>query len=177
VWKDLFKITDTQLIMSSSYHPQTDGQTERLNQCLEVFIPVPSSGLSGHPFLNSGIILLIIQLYADPLLRYFMDIHQDILVLPMIFSLMHQSWSNGFWKEIFCRMLFSINCKEPNIEWNTMLTRTENDSIVDDLVYHKLQPYIQSSVAPRSNQKLSFPYYGPFKVQSGCNSLSFALAW
>jgi uncharacterized membrane protein len=62
VWKDLFKITDTQLIMSSSYHPQTDGQTERLNQCLEVFIPVPSSGLSGYPLLNSGIILLIIQL-------------------------------------------------------------------------------------------------------------------
>lgn len=93
----------------------------------------------------------------------------------MIFSLMHQSWSNGFWKEIFCMMLFSINCKEPNIEWNTMLTRTEKDFVVDDLVYHKLQPYIQSSVAPRSNQKLSFPYYGPFKVLARVGAIAYRL--
>jgi transposase InsO family protein len=38
LWQDLFKLSDTQLLMSSSYHPQTDGQTERLNQCLEAFL-------------------------------------------------------------------------------------------------------------------------------------------
>ena len=38
VWHNLFKLSDTKLLMSSSYHPQTDGQTERLNQCLETFL-------------------------------------------------------------------------------------------------------------------------------------------
>lgn len=35
-WKTLFQLVDTKLLMSSSYHPQTDGQTELMNQCLEM---------------------------------------------------------------------------------------------------------------------------------------------
>jgi cephalosporin hydroxylase len=35
---ELFNLSDTQLLMSFSYHPQTDGQTERLNRCLEAFV-------------------------------------------------------------------------------------------------------------------------------------------
>lgn len=38
LWQQLFTLSDTQLLMSSAYHPQTDGQTERLNQCLEGFL-------------------------------------------------------------------------------------------------------------------------------------------
>jgi hypothetical protein len=37
-WKQLFTLTDTTMNMSSSYHPQTDGQTERLNQCMETYL-------------------------------------------------------------------------------------------------------------------------------------------
>ena len=34
-WSQVFKLLDTKLNMSSSYHPETDGQTERQNRVLE----------------------------------------------------------------------------------------------------------------------------------------------
>jgi hypothetical protein len=34
-WKELFAGLDTNFNFSTSYHPQTDGQTERTNQIIE----------------------------------------------------------------------------------------------------------------------------------------------
>lgn len=38
IWQSLFKALKVQLHLSTSYHPQTDGQTERVNQCLENYL-------------------------------------------------------------------------------------------------------------------------------------------
>ena len=37
-WRQLFKLQGTTLAMSSSYHPQTDGQSEVLNKTLEMYL-------------------------------------------------------------------------------------------------------------------------------------------
>jgi hypothetical protein len=36
VWKELFGLVGVSLKMSSSYHPQTDGQTACVNQCMDI---------------------------------------------------------------------------------------------------------------------------------------------
>jgi hypothetical protein len=37
-WQLLFKILKVKIKLSSTYHPQTDGQTERVNQALEQYL-------------------------------------------------------------------------------------------------------------------------------------------
>lgn len=37
-WRSLFELQGTKLCMSSSYHPQTDGQTEVVNHSLEQYL-------------------------------------------------------------------------------------------------------------------------------------------
>lgn len=45
-----------------------------------------------------------------------------------------------------------------------------------DSVFLKLQPYIQSSVAPRAHHKLLFKYYGPYTVLERVGASAYQLA-
>ena len=46
---------------------------------------------------------------------------------------------------------------------------------VGDSVYLKLQSYIQTSVARRANHKLSFKFFGPFKIIAKINYFAYRL--
>lgn len=37
-WQELFKSLGTKIKLSTAYHPQTDGETERVNQCIEMYL-------------------------------------------------------------------------------------------------------------------------------------------
>jgi hypothetical protein len=42
-------------------------------------------------------------------------------------------------------------------------------------VFLKIQPYVQSSLAPRANQKLTFKFFGPFRVVQGIGAVAYKL--
>lgn len=82
-WRVLFKLMRTTLNLSSAYHPQTDGQTERLNQCLESYLrcmvsDCPRQWLNGSLWLNIGTIPIIISVCKLSPFRLSMATHPQI---------------------------------------------------------------------------------------------------
>lgn len=53
--------------------------------------------------------------------------------------------------------------------------RSEREFAVGDLVYLKLQSYVQMPVAKRTCHKLSFKYFGPYKVLARVGSVAYRL--
>lgn len=53
--------------------------------------------------------------------------------------------------------------------------RSERSFNVEDSLYLRLQPYIQSSVAVRSNNKLSFRFFGPFQIVERVGTVAYRL--
>jgi hypothetical protein len=52
---------------------------------------------------------------------------------------------------------------------------SERNFILDDWLFVKLQLYMQTSLAPRSNQKLGFKYFGPFRVVQQIGKVAYRL--
>lgn len=53
--------------------------------------------------------------------------------------------------------------------------RTKCSFEVGTWVYLKLQPYVQSSVAARSTQKLFYRFFGPYQIISKINHVAYKL--
>jgi hypothetical protein len=52
---------------------------------------------------------------------------------------------------------------------------TERSFTVGDWVYAKLQPYVQTSVAPRANQKLAYRFFRPFQIVEKVGPVAYKL--
>jgi hypothetical protein len=53
--------------------------------------------------------------------------------------------------------------------------RSERSFAIGDWVYMKLQPYVQSSISLRAHHKLSFKYFGPYKVTARVGKVAYRL--
>jgi hypothetical protein len=53
--------------------------------------------------------------------------------------------------------------------------RSEQQFEINDWVFLKLQPYVQSSLAARTSQKLAFKFFGPFKILSKVDNVAYRL--
>jgi hypothetical protein len=182
VWKELFSLAGVTLHTSSSYHPQTDGQTERVNQCMETYLrcfvhAVPSKwsswlslaefwyNTSEHSALGCSPFEVM---YGHP------PRHFGLTSTAACTSSDLSSWLQE--REMMTTLVKQhLYRARDRMKRQADKGRSERQFQVGDQVYLKLQPYVQSSLAPRSNQKLAFKFFGPYPVVRRIGSVAYKL--
>jgi hypothetical protein len=168
-WQQLFTLSDTKLSMSSAYHPQSDGQTERVNQCLETFLrcfvhacpqkwstwlsveefwynTCPHSALGSSPF----------EVLYGHRPRHFEITDISAVTVSDLYNWVHE-------RELMQKLIKQHLLRaQDRMKKQADKNRSERVFAVDDWVYLRLQPYVQSSVSTRANHKLSFKFFWAF---------------
>ena len=180
-WNELFKLADVSLCRSTAYHPQSDGQTERLNQCMETYLccfvhATPSKWsdwLSSAEFwYNTCYHSAIGRSPFEALYGYsprLLAVDPTAAVQPEV-----HSWvSDRGWMDQLLQQ--HLHRAKQRMKKQADQKRSERSFAVGDLVFLKLQPYVQSSLAPRSHQKLAFRFFGPFRISDRVGSVAYRL--
>ena len=182
VWTEMFKLVGVKLLFSMAYHPQTDGQTERVNQCLEMYLRCAvgdnpkqwkkllaqaeywyntnfHTTLGCSPFKalygydpTLGISPAVPQ-NTHPTVSEFMEDRERQLALLKEHLLKAQN-----------RMKLYADKKRQEITFQ-----------VGDSVLLKLQPYVQSSLVNRPFPKLAMKYFGPYKILEKIGAVAYRL--
>ncbi|OIT40660.1 hypothetical protein A4A49_13758 [Nicotiana attenuata] len=69
----------------------------------------------------------------------------------------------------------NLNQAQARMKFYTEKCRSDRNLEIGDLVYLKLKPYRQTSVAVRRNLKLSAKYYGPYKITEKIGAVAYRL--
>jgi hypothetical protein len=179
-WRELFR--QVQLNMSSAYHPQSDGQTEQVNQCLETFLrcfvnSCPRQWLRWLPlaeyWYNTAFHTSLQRtpfevLYGHPP-RHFGLSPSMVSSVPDVDALLTARAT------MLVAVRHHLHRAQQRIKHQADKRRSERTFNVGDYVYLKLQPYVQSSLAPRSHQKLSFKYFGPYVILERVGTVAYKL--
>jgi hypothetical protein len=170
-WKTLFALMNTQLLKSSSYHPQIDGQTERVNQCLEMYLRcvVHDSPKQWKSWLSLAELCYNTNYHTtlgcSPFQALYGYTPQVGLMLPM--SDAEKTPAGPCLQEREARMdqLKQHLAKAHNrMKLKADKGRSDREFQVGEQALLKLQPYVQHSVVHRPFPKLAFKFLGPYEV-------------
>jgi hypothetical protein len=181
-WRELFAAVGTKLCYSTAYHPQTDGQSERVNQCLEHYLRCAVHDCPGkwkrwlamaEFWYNSS---YHTSLGCSPFKALY-GIDPNFGALPNLGAVATPTIQElAEERQIFLQSLREHLLRaQARIKAYADKHRTEREFQVGDDALLKLQPYAQTSLVNRPCAKLAFKYFGPFKIVQRIGAVAYKL--
>jgi hypothetical protein len=180
-WEKLHESMDTKLNFSSAYHPQTDGQTERVNQILKDMLR--ACALKDNQSWDKCL------LYAE--LSYNNSYQESIKITPFEFLYGRKCRTPLFWNKPGENQVFGpdiIREAERQVQMvreNLKLAQSRQKSYADNRkreLRFQVGNYVYLMVSPirglrrfKIRGKLAPRYIGPFKIQEQRGEVAYQL--
>jgi hypothetical protein len=170
LWRMLFAKLGTQLKFTTTYHPQTDGRSERVNQGLEMYLRY---NIQENPKERRQWL---------PMAEFWYNTSHHSAIDCSPFTALYGHDPNLGAMPITPG---SIEALEPGMLANREAhqellkkhladkNRTEKEFHVGDKVLLKLQPYVQKSVVSRPFPKLLFKFFGPYEIEERVGKVAY----
>ncbi|XP_058753077.1 uncharacterized protein LOC131626262 [Vicia villosa] len=181
-WKEFFRNHGTTLQYSTSYHPETDGQTEVVNRSLETYLRcfVGDHPRTWHKFLHLAEYWFNTSVHSAINMTPFkalygrdppgiMDYVQSSVSDSTLDEALHQQ------QQILTQLKDHLRKSRATMEKQANKKRQDVTFTEGDFVLMKLQPYRQQTVHRRQSQKLSQRYFGPFRIIKRTGNVTYLL--
>jgi hypothetical protein len=181
-WQELFRLIGTELATSTSYHPQTDGQTEIVNKWVEGYLRNYVGGQQhtwvrwlhmGEHCYNTTYHMSIRMSPFRALYRYdapsfFETVFGDSRVPGAKDWIEESQWILKSVKE-------NLQAAQNQQNMYADRQRIERSFKVGDLVFLRLQPYRQSSLKRSGAEKLKPRFYRPYRITRRVGEVAYEL--
>jgi hypothetical protein len=182
-WQELFKLQGTQLHLSTTYHPQTNGQTEVVNKCLETYLRCFSSekknqwaqwlplaewwyNTSYHTATHMTPFEVVYG-QKPPFILSYLPGASKVQAVDQTLTI----------REAILRYLKENLVMEQNrMKQKADQGRSERQFAEGDQVFLRLQPYKQTSLKVEHCQKLAPKFYGPYTILKRVGQVAYQLA-
>jgi hypothetical protein len=182
LWQEIFTALKISLHFTTAHHPESDGQTERVNQCLEQYLrcmtfSAPRKWSDWLPaaewWYNSSYHTTIKMSPFEALYEY---PHPFLADLPLPMSTTTEGSSTAAEKETMLSVLQQNLAKaQSSMKKYANRKRTPRTFLVGDMVYLKMQPYREKNLGSGTPLKLASKWYGPFKILQAVGNRAYRL--
>ncbi|KAD7479936.1 hypothetical protein E3N88_03072 [Mikania micrantha] len=181
-WKEFMRLQGVQLAYSTAYHPQSDGQTEVLNRCLETYLRCMCMQTPNQWFkwlslaewwYNTTYHSSIKMSPFQALYGYPPPIHIPYIPMDTSVAAVETLYRD---RDVMIQVLKeNLMMAQNRMKQYADTNRSERSFEPGNWVYLKLRPFVQTTLKNTKDSKLTPKYFGPFLIIEKIGKVAYKL--